>query len=78
MPKETDDQLPDALVVVSKVELRHLEYFLAVVEEGSFTRAAARLYMVQSSLSAALLNRIWIKLVELFRSCQNESKRARL
>src|SRR3954447_15710887 len=37
------------------VELRQLEYFLAVVEEGSFTRAAARLYMVQSSLSAALL-----------------------
>ena len=37
------------------VELRQLEYFLAVVEEGSFTRAAARLYMVQSSLSASLL-----------------------
>jgi DNA-binding transcriptional LysR family regulator len=37
------------------VELRQFEYFLAVVEEGSFTRAAARLYMVQSSLSAALL-----------------------
>jgi DNA-binding transcriptional LysR family regulator len=37
------------------VELRQLEYFLAVVEEGSFTRAAGRLYMVQSSLSAALL-----------------------
>jgi DNA-binding transcriptional LysR family regulator len=37
------------------VELRQFEYFLAVVEEGSFTRAAARLYMVQSSLSASLL-----------------------
>ncbi|MCU1613497.1 MAG: Transcriptional regulator, LysR-family [Frankiales bacterium] len=37
------------------MEFRHLEYFLAVVEEGSFTGAAGRLYMVQSSLSAALL-----------------------
>jgi DNA-binding transcriptional LysR family regulator len=38
------------------VELRQLEYFLAVVEEGSFTRAAAHVYMVQSSLSASLLS----------------------
>ena len=38
------------------VELRQLEYFLAVVEEGSFTRAASRVYMVQSSLSASLLS----------------------
>jgi DNA-binding transcriptional LysR family regulator len=38
------------------VELRQLEYFLAAVEEGSFTAAAARLYMVQSSLSASLLS----------------------
>jgi DNA-binding transcriptional LysR family regulator len=38
------------------VELRQLEYFLAVVEEGSFTRAAARVFMVQSSLSASLLS----------------------
>jgi DNA-binding transcriptional LysR family regulator len=37
------------------VELRQLEHFLAVVEQGSFTRAAARLFMVQSSLSASLL-----------------------
>nr|WP_246324577.1 LysR family transcriptional regulator [Petropleomorpha daqingensis] len=36
--------------------MRQLEYFLAVVEEGSFTSAAARLYMVQSSLSASLLS----------------------
>jgi DNA-binding transcriptional LysR family regulator len=37
------------------MELRQLEHFLAVVEEGSFTRAAGRLFMVQSSLSASLL-----------------------
>jgi DNA-binding transcriptional LysR family regulator len=37
------------------VELRQIEHFLAVVEEGSFTRAAARAFLVQSSLSASLL-----------------------
>jgi DNA-binding transcriptional LysR family regulator len=37
------------------VELRQLEHFLAVVEEGSFSRAAARVFLVQSSLSASLL-----------------------
>jgi DNA-binding transcriptional LysR family regulator len=37
------------------MELRQLEHFVAVVEEGSFTRAAASLFMVQSSLSASLL-----------------------
>lgn len=38
------------------VEPTKLEHFLAVVEEGSFTSAARRLYMVQSSLSASLLS----------------------
>ncbi|SDO20147.1 DNA-binding transcriptional regulator, LysR family [Nakamurella panacisegetis] len=38
------------------MELRQLEYFLAVCDEGSFTRAAQRLHVVQSAVSAAIKN----------------------
>ena len=36
------------------VELRHLTTFVAVAEEGSFTRASERLHVVQSAVSAGV------------------------
>jgi len=36
------------------MELRHLECFVAVTEEANFTRAAARLHIVQSAVSATI------------------------
>ena len=36
------------------VELRHLEYFVAVAAELNFSRAAKRIHVVQSALSASV------------------------
>ncbi|MFF2144409.1 LysR family transcriptional regulator [Kitasatospora sp. NPDC058190] len=36
------------------MELRHLEYFVAVAEELNFTRASRRLHVVQSAVSASI------------------------
>jgi DNA-binding transcriptional LysR family regulator len=39
---------------MAAMELRHLEYFLAVADTGGFTAAAKRLHVVQSGVSATI------------------------
>ena len=39
---------------VISVELRHLDYFVAVAAELNFSRAAQRIHVVQSALSASV------------------------
>ncbi len=39
---------------IRTVELRHLEYFVAVAAEMNFSRAAERIHVVQSALSASV------------------------
>lgn len=41
-------------MIIAGVELRHLEYFLAVADSRSFTEAAKRLHVVQSGVSATI------------------------
>ena len=42
-------------VYLQRMDRRHLEYFLAIAESGSFTRAAAALNIAQPSLSHTVL-----------------------
>jgi DNA-binding transcriptional LysR family regulator len=45
-----------AITIRAAVDLRHLQTFVAVAEEQSFSRAADRLHVVQSAVSATVRN----------------------
>jgi len=57
------------------MELRQLEYFVAVAHERSFTLAAQRLHVVQSAVSAAIASLERDLKVTLARSAGNEPAR---
>ncbi len=42
------------MAIIAGMELRHLEYFLAVADNQGFTAAAKRLHVVQSGVSATI------------------------
>jgi DNA-binding transcriptional LysR family regulator len=47
----SDNLLPEAAGAPQAIELRHLRYFVAVADAGSFTHAAEQMFVAQPTLS---------------------------